>query len=148
MLNGLYINRDATMLDLIKDAWGVSGDDVAGGPGWMSYDVFDVVAKVPAGTSGAAANLMLQSLLSDRFGLKRASRDAAGAALPSDGRHKGSKLTPSNPADRPGCDSRNLPGPMPKIKFTLSAMLPVRALRKISVRWPPSMSITTPWMRT
>jgi len=31
---------------------------------------------------------------------------------------KGSKLTRANPSDTPGCDSRNLPGPMPRIKFT------------------------------
>ncbi len=118
MINGLYINRDATMLDLIKDAWGVSDDDVAGGPGWMSYDLFDIVAKVPAGTTGATANLMLQSLLSERFGLvvRRETRPVPRYLLTVG--TKGSKLKPGNPSDTPGCDSRNLPGPMPGIKFT------------------------------
>jgi uncharacterized protein (TIGR03435 family) len=66
---GRYINRDATMLQLIEAAWGVPEDTISGGPSWVSLDLFDVVAKVPNGTTPAAANLMLQSLLADRFGL-------------------------------------------------------------------------------
>ena len=113
MLDGLYINRDATMLDLIKDAYGVSDDDVAGGPGWISYDVFDIVAKVPAGTTGATANLMLQSLLSDRFGLvvRRETRPVPRYFLTVG--TKGSKLKPGNPSDTPDCKSLNPPGPVP-----------------------------------
>src|ERR1035438_10604176 len=40
---GRYVNRDATMLNLIGTAYGVSGDNIAGGPGWISSDLFDVV---------------------------------------------------------------------------------------------------------
>src|SRR5580698_7267705 len=57
---GKYVNRDATMLDLIEAAYGVSEDNLAGGPGWLGSDLFDVVAKVPDGTTLATANLMLQ----------------------------------------------------------------------------------------
>lgn len=67
--DGLYVNRDATMLELIESAYGVSEDTIAGGAGWVGSDVFDVIAKVPDGTNKAAANLMLQNLLSERFGL-------------------------------------------------------------------------------
>lgn len=67
--DGLYINRDATMLELIEAAYGVSEDTVTGGPAWLGADLFDVVAKVPAATTPADANLMLRSLLADRFGL-------------------------------------------------------------------------------
>lgn len=66
---GRYINRDATMLQLIEAAWGVPEDTISGGPGWVSLDLFDVVARVPNGTTPATANLMLQNLLADRFGL-------------------------------------------------------------------------------
>jgi uncharacterized protein (TIGR03435 family) len=66
---GRYVNRDATMLNLIVAAYGVSEDSVAGGPGWISNDLFDVVAKIPAGTTIATANLMLQTLLAERFHL-------------------------------------------------------------------------------
>jgi uncharacterized protein (TIGR03435 family) len=66
---GRYVNRDATMLNLIVAAYGVSEDNVAGGPGWITSDVFDVVAKVPDGATLATANVMLQSLLAERFHL-------------------------------------------------------------------------------
>src|SRR5579863_8240002 len=49
--NGRYVNRDATMLDLIEAAYGVSEDTIAGGPGWLASDLFDVIAKVPEGTT-------------------------------------------------------------------------------------------------
>src|SRR6185312_3146673 len=64
--NGKYINRDATLIDLIKAAYTVSEDNIAGGPGWLGSDLFDVIAKVPDGTKMAAANQMLQSLLAER----------------------------------------------------------------------------------
>jgi uncharacterized protein (TIGR03435 family) len=66
---GRYTNRDATMLQLIEAGWGVPEDTISGGPSWVSLDLFDVVAKVPNGTKPATANLMLQNLLADRFGL-------------------------------------------------------------------------------
>src|SRR5258707_2430424 len=59
--SGRYVNRDATMLQLIEAAYGVSEDTIAGGPGWMSSDLFDVIAKIPEGTTPATANLMLQA---------------------------------------------------------------------------------------
>jgi uncharacterized protein (TIGR03435 family) len=66
---GRYVNRDATMLELIEAAYGVTEDTIAGGPGWVSSEVYDVIAKVPAGTTPATAKLMLQALLAERFGL-------------------------------------------------------------------------------
>jgi uncharacterized protein (TIGR03435 family) len=66
---GHYVNRDATMLNLIEAAYDVPEDNISGGPGWMSLDLFDVIARVPNGTTPATASLMLQGLLADRFGL-------------------------------------------------------------------------------
>ncbi len=66
---GKYVNRDVTLVKLIAAAYGVSEENVVGGPGWISSDLFDVVAKVPEGTNMAAANVMLKSLLVERFGL-------------------------------------------------------------------------------
>ena len=37
------------------------------GPAWLDSDGFDIVAKIPAGTSKEQFNLMLQSLLAERF---------------------------------------------------------------------------------
>jgi uncharacterized protein (TIGR03435 family) len=58
---GRYINRDATMLQLISAAYGVPEDDISGGPGWVSSDLFDVIAKAPDGTTPATAKVMLQA---------------------------------------------------------------------------------------
>src|SRR5215472_12015418 len=66
---GRYVNRYATMLSLIVAAYGVSEDNIAGGPGWIASDLFDVIAKVPEGTTLPDANLMLQDLLAERFHL-------------------------------------------------------------------------------
>jgi len=66
---GKYINRDVTMLGLIESAYGVKADTIAGGPGWVDSDLFDVIAKVPEGTKMAEANQMPQNLLAERFHL-------------------------------------------------------------------------------
>jgi uncharacterized protein (TIGR03435 family) len=66
---GKYVNRDVTLLTLIAAANGVPEEAVVGGPGWISSDLFDIVAKVPDGTNMAKANQMLKSLLVERFGL-------------------------------------------------------------------------------
>ncbi len=103
---GRYVNRDATLLNLIALAYGVSEDNVAGGPGWLSSDLFDVIAKAPDGTTPATANLMLRSLLEDRFGL-----------IVHQGTHPiprfvltvakgGSKLKPAGGTGTPGCQEQ------------------------------------------
>jgi hypothetical protein len=78
--DGRYVNRDATMLNLIEAAYDVSEDTVAAGPSWLDTDLYDVIAKAPSGTTPATAKLMLQSLLAERFGLV-VRKDAADAAL-------------------------------------------------------------------
>jgi uncharacterized protein (TIGR03435 family) len=64
-----YQIRMATMVDLIHIAWGVDSNNVAGGPAWLDYDRFDLIAKVPPKTTQADASAMLQALLIERFGL-------------------------------------------------------------------------------
>lgn len=66
---GHYIYRDATLLNLIQAAYGVTEDMVSGGPSWLKSDLFDVVATVPSDTTPASLKLMLQSLLAERFAL-------------------------------------------------------------------------------
>jgi uncharacterized protein (TIGR03435 family) len=67
--DGRYELRHATMLDLIKTAYGVDADTVSGGPSWLEFDRFDVIAKAPPSASPETVKLMLQSLLADRFKL-------------------------------------------------------------------------------
>ena len=69
LLSGRYDLRRATMLDLIGIAWGVEADRIVGGPNWLGLDRFDVSAKAAPSTPPATVNLMLRSLLAERFGL-------------------------------------------------------------------------------
>ena len=67
--DGRYEIRNATMVDLIRTAYGVEADKVTGGPSWLELDRFDVIGKVPDGTTVVNARLMLRALLTDRFKL-------------------------------------------------------------------------------
>ncbi len=74
-MQGGYLSGDryevhrATMVDLIHTAYGVDSDKVYGGPSWLDYDKFEVIAKAPPGTRPEVLRQMLQSLLADRFKL-------------------------------------------------------------------------------
>src|SRR6267154_4962500 len=66
---GRYELRKATMVDLIRNAYGVDADKVIGGPSWLETDRFDVIALAPPSTSQETIKQMLQALLADRFKL-------------------------------------------------------------------------------
>jgi len=66
---GRYEVKQATIVDLVHLAYDIDADKVLGGPSWLEMDRFDVIAKVPAGTTPDAQKLMLQWLLADRFKL-------------------------------------------------------------------------------
>src|SRR5271154_5828665 len=69
MRGGRYHLRRATMLDLVRLAYGVDANKVLGGPNWLEMDRFDIRAKAPADTTAATVKPMLRALLADRFGL-------------------------------------------------------------------------------
>jgi uncharacterized protein (TIGR03435 family) len=101
--DGLYVNRDATMLKLIESAYGVSEDTIGGGPGWINSDLFDVIAKVPGGTMPETTKLMLQALLADRFSLViHKGMSPVPRYVLSVGKG-GSKLRPAGGTGNPGC---------------------------------------------
>jgi uncharacterized protein (TIGR03435 family) len=64
-----YEIRHASMLELITTAYGIDAEKVLGGPTWLEFDRFDVIAKAPPSTSPENLRLMLQGLLADRFKL-------------------------------------------------------------------------------
>lgn len=64
-----YTLRQATMVDLISTAYSVDPAMIHGGPSWVEFDRFDIVAQAPRGTPAATLKLMLRSLLTERFGL-------------------------------------------------------------------------------
>jgi uncharacterized protein (TIGR03435 family) len=67
--SGRYELRFATMLDLIRIAYGVDPEKVSGGPSWLEMDRFDVFAKAPESSNNEFRKRMLQALLAERFKL-------------------------------------------------------------------------------
>jgi uncharacterized protein (TIGR03435 family) len=65
---GRYEVKTATMVDLIRMAYGFDNDRIVGGPNWLEMDRFDVIAKVPP-DSETETQKMLQGLLAERFKL-------------------------------------------------------------------------------
>ncbi len=67
-----YEIDNATLPDLIGQAWGFPNDKITGGPPWLEMDHFDVIAKFPnppADISPEDQKRMLQVLLAERFKL-------------------------------------------------------------------------------
>ena len=64
-----YILYDATMTQIIATAYSLDSANVQGGPSWLDWDHFDIIAKAPQSASRETLQLMLQSLLAERFSL-------------------------------------------------------------------------------
>jgi uncharacterized protein (TIGR03435 family) len=59
---GRYEIKNATMVDLIRIGHGFENDKILGGPSWLEMDRYDVIGKVPAGSTVDTHKLMLQVL--------------------------------------------------------------------------------------
>src|SRR5579863_2345468 len=57
---GRYEVKTATMVDLVRIAYGFDTDKILGGPNWLEMDRFDVTAKVPPDATPETQKLMLQ----------------------------------------------------------------------------------------
>ncbi len=91
------------MLELIETAYSLDPDTVVGGPPWLDFDRFDVIAKTPPATSLATVRRMLQALLADRFKLAvhQETRSVQGFVL-SEGKGK-PKLKEADGSGERGC---------------------------------------------
>src|SRR5262245_42133711 len=80
---GRYELRGASMLDLIRTAYTLDPEYVLGGPPWLEFNRFDVIAKAPSDTPPQTLKLMLQTPLADRFKLvvHKDTKPIAGYAL-------------------------------------------------------------------
>lgn len=103
--DGRYELRAATMLDLIRTAYGVTDDKVVGGPGWLSSERFDVIAKMPHGAPPETAALMLRTLLAERFDLKAHNDNRPLPVFVLTGGRNRSKMKPSDGSQN-GCQSQ------------------------------------------
>ena len=106
---GRYDLRNATMVDLIRTAYGVDADTVLGGPNWLETDRFDVIAKASPSTSQETVKVMLQALLADRFKLvlHKEMKPMPGFAL-TVGKGK-QKMKEASGQDSPGCQPQQRP---------------------------------------
>jgi uncharacterized protein (TIGR03435 family) len=66
---GRWELRNVTVLELIGLAYTVDADRVIGGPNWLDSARYDIIAKVPPGTTFETGRPMLKGLLADRFKL-------------------------------------------------------------------------------
>lgn len=62
--------RLMSLRDLIVIAYRIKPFQLTATPDWMTMEVFDIVATIPAGVSRARVPEMLQALLAERFGLR------------------------------------------------------------------------------
>ena len=71
------------LAEMIRRAYGLTPQELTGGPEWVQNSRYDVVAKAEAPATDAELWEMMQSLLEDRFQLKyhRDTRKVSGMAL-------------------------------------------------------------------
>jgi uncharacterized protein (TIGR03435 family) len=65
---GNYSMHNGYMRQILMDAYGLPADRILGAPEWFNTERYDIVARGD-GTANARADLMLRTLLRDRFGL-------------------------------------------------------------------------------
>ena len=77
------LTASASVRLLIQNAWSVQQFQIAGGPGWIDDERYQIEAKAAGNATRAQIFLMLQSLLEERFQLKihHETRDVSGFAL-------------------------------------------------------------------
>jgi uncharacterized protein (TIGR03435 family) len=82
---GRMMYTNCSLQTLLMSAYGLPPNrlDRLSGPAWLKTGTFDIVAKVPAGTTPDQVPLMLQNLLIDRFKLAvhHETKEAEGYAL-------------------------------------------------------------------
>jgi uncharacterized protein (TIGR03435 family) len=113
MRGGRYELHTATMVDLITAAYGIDADNVFGGPSWLEFARFTVIAKTPPAASPETIKLMLRTLLADRFKLVVHTDTkplpefvlTVGKGRP--------KLKESDGSGEPGCQGQPLPQNLP-----------------------------------
>jgi uncharacterized protein (TIGR03435 family) len=111
---GRYEVHNATILDLIRTGYGVDSNKILGGPTWLEYDRFDVIAKTPPKTPDAETQkLMLQHLLADRFKLviHKDTQPVTGLVL-APGKGK-AKMKESDGKGETGCKPQPVPASAP-----------------------------------
>jgi uncharacterized protein (TIGR03435 family) len=104
------------MVDLISTAYNMEPDKILGGPSWLDWDRFDIVARAPQGKTQQDLSPMLQNLLADRFKLafhKDTKPMPAYVLLAGKGKPKMKAATGSGEPGCPGVPQNPAPGTVP-----------------------------------
>src|SRR3954469_6463635 len=67
--NGNLRATNVTLRQVIRNAYNLQDFQIAGGPGWVDSDRFDIVAKAEGEPKPEERRLMMQALLAERFNL-------------------------------------------------------------------------------
>jgi uncharacterized protein (TIGR03435 family) len=110
LIGDRFMLRDATMVDLIANAYNADPEEVTGGPSWLELDHYDIFAKAPASTSPENVRLMLRSLLADRFKLVARTAIVQQPAFILTGA-AGPALQTTDGVGEPGCQYQEPPTP-------------------------------------
>ncbi len=114
-----YLIYQATMADLIANAYHVDVANVQGGPSWLEFNRYDIQAKTPPATKEADQRLMLQALLADRFHLVAHNGQAPMPAYVLKAGKDKPKMKQSDGAEEARCDwVQPTPGSSPQMAFT------------------------------
>jgi uncharacterized protein (TIGR03435 family) len=113
------------MVDLISIAYDMESNRILGGPNWLDWDRFDVVAKAPTATSIEGLDGMLRRMLADRFHLViHKDTKPMPAFVLTTGKGK-SRMKPASGATEAGCKSvpqSPSPGSVPYLVFSCESM--------------------------
>jgi bla regulator protein BlaR1 len=69
MPGGRFVATNAPLRTLIREAYALQAFQMSGGPGWLDFDRFDIVAKSEKNPTPVQARVMLRALLAERFQL-------------------------------------------------------------------------------
>lgn len=110
---GRYELRNATLVDLIRTAWDVEADNVAGGPDWLDLKRFDVIATAPLDSKPETLHAMLRELLEERFRLavRNSERDRPAWEITAG---KKPELKAADASEEAGCTNRPGQTPAPR----------------------------------
>ncbi len=113
-----YVIYQATMADLIANAYSVDEANVQEGPSWLEYNRYDVEAKTAPTTTSADQKLMLQALLAERFKLVAHNGTAPMPAYVLRVGKDKPKLKPSDGEGDARCDPQPRSGPTDGYNFS------------------------------
>src|SRR5882724_9981916 len=100
---GRWWRTNVTMASLLVEAFHIQGHAIAG-PDWLRAARYEISAKLPAGVNREDVPLMVQRLITERFGLRfhREQREMPGYALVTGRNGPKLKSSSGSPAPIPG----------------------------------------------